>query len=141
LVYWPQVEQRVSVFAPEVGFGQPNLSPAWPSEAFGSVTMKAMARVRYAVSARSVISVRAGRRGSDRRVLRTGRRIRCQRTPAHIGDLLAARRRSGVKGYGCNDIAAYAALANMVAGSTPIVGDNSGGRRSVDDGDSPNSDL
>jgi hypothetical protein len=113
LVYWPQVEQRVSVFAPEVGFGQPNLSPAWPSEAFGSVTMKAMARVR----------------------------IRCQRTPAHIGDLLAARRRSGVKGYGCNDIAAYAALANMVAGSTPIVGDNSGGRRSVDDGDSPNSDL
>jgi hypothetical protein len=59
LVYWPQVEQRVSVFGPEVGFGQPNLSPAWPSEAFGSVTMKAMAGIRYAVSARSVISVRS----------------------------------------------------------------------------------
>jgi hypothetical protein len=58
LVYWPWVEQRVSAFGPEVGFGRPNLSPAWPSEAFSSVTVKAMARVRYAISARSVISVR-----------------------------------------------------------------------------------
>jgi hypothetical protein len=58
LVYWPQVEQPVSVFGPEVGFGRPNLSPAWPREAFGSVTMKAMASVRYAISAQSVISVR-----------------------------------------------------------------------------------